>query len=70
VFWFRREDEQFVELTPSEDGILRSQVFPGLWLDPQALLALDGKRLLAVLHDGVSTAEHQAFRDLLLRPAE
>jgi Uma2 family endonuclease len=69
VFWFRREGEQFVELTPCEDGILRSQVFPGLWLDPQALLALDGKRLLAVLHDGVSTAQHQAFVDSLVRPA-
>jgi hypothetical protein len=52
---------------PSSDGIIRSQVFPGLWLDPQALLALSGKRLLAVLQEGLSTADHEAFVGRLAR---
>jgi len=34
---------------------------PGLWLDPEALVAGDMARVLSVLADGVATPEHQAF---------
>jgi Uma2 family endonuclease len=37
IDWFELRDEQFVAME-SEDGILRSRVFPGLWLDAAALL--------------------------------
>jgi Uma2 family endonuclease len=50
-----------VELKPGLDGILRSRAFPGLWLDPQALLAKDAARLVAVLEQGFATPEHAAF---------
>jgi hypothetical protein len=36
-------------------------VFPGLWLDPAALLADDGPALVAALERGLATAEHAAF---------
>jgi hypothetical protein len=48
-------------MPPGADGILRSEVFPGLWLDPAAFLKRDGKRLLAVLRQGLAAPEHAAF---------
>ncbi len=61
VFWFVRRRGKFKELAPGNDGILRSDVFPGLWLDPAALLACNTKRLLAVLRQGLASPEHSAF---------
>ena len=60
VDWFRLRDGQFVPLTAS-DGILRSEVFPGLWLDAAALVAGDMGRVLAVLDQGIATPEHARF---------
>jgi Uma2 family endonuclease len=68
VYWFIRRDGRFVELLPDGDGILRSEVFPGLWLDPAAVLGGDRRRMLEVLRLGLATAEHAAFVDQLLRP--
>lgn len=36
-------------LRTGPDGLLRSEVFPGLWLDPDALLRGDGLRLIEAL---------------------
>jgi hypothetical protein len=40
---------------------LRSEVFPGLWLDPEALVRGDLARVLAVLQQGIASSEHTAF---------
>lgn len=61
VIWFALRRKKFKELTPGPDGIFRSEVFPGLWLDPAALLRLDRNRLLEVLRQGLATPEHAAF---------
>ena len=61
VFWFIRRRGKFKDLAPDADGILRSEVFPGLWLDPDALLRGDAKRLVAVLRKGLASPEHSAF---------
>ncbi len=47
------------------DGILRSQVFPGLWLDVEAFWADDGAKLSAALNAGLSTEEHRKFVERL-----
>ena len=52
---------RLVDLPPGSDGIFRSETFPGLWLDPQALITGDTRRLRAVLDQGMATAEHSAF---------
>jgi hypothetical protein len=67
VFWFMRRRGKFVEMTPGEDGMFRSQVFPGLWLDPAALLKRDRKRLLEVLRQGLASPEHERFVAALRR---
>jgi hypothetical protein len=61
VHWFIRRGSHFENLVPGPDGVLRSEVFPGLWLDPHALFAEDLDRLIAVLDQGLSTPQHAAF---------
>lgn len=61
VFWFTLQRGKYQETKPDADGIYRSKVFPGLWLDPGALLRRDRKKLLAVLRRGIASKEHQAF---------
>ena len=61
VRWFLRRDDRFVPLEPGPDGILRSEVFPGLWLDPAALLSADMDRVYEMLDGGLATPEHATF---------
>lgn len=65
VLWFHRRDGAFARLAPEADGVVRSLVFPGLWLDVPALLRGDAAGVLARLCDGLATAEHRAFREAL-----
>jgi hypothetical protein len=67
MFWFVRRRGKFKELAADADGIFRSEVFPGLWLDPAAFLRRDRKRLLAVLRLGLASPEHAAFVAKLAR---
>jgi hypothetical protein len=67
VFWFALRGGKFAEVKPGPDGILRSRVFPGLWLDPDALLKRDWTRLFEVLRQGLASEEHQAFVEKLAR---
>lgn len=59
--WFVLEEGEYRRLEPGEDGVLRSRVFPGLWLKPVALWAGDLVQVLAVLQEGLASPEHQAF---------
>jgi Uma2 family endonuclease len=61
VLWFVLRDGRLTDLPPGPDGIYRSEVFPGLWLDPQALLLGDTRRLRAVVEMGCATPEHAEF---------
>jgi Uma2 family endonuclease len=61
VFLFIQRNGRFEELPPGPDGVFRSEVFPGLWIDPEALLRSDGARLFEVLQKGLATPEHQEF---------
>ena len=61
VHWFRHDGETLAEVEPGPDGLYRSVVFPGLWLDPVALLSRDLKRLRQTVEQGVATPEHAAF---------
>lgn len=59
--WFASRSGQFESLKADAAGILKSEVFPGLWLDSAALIAGDMLRVLAVVQDGVHSPEHAAF---------
>ncbi|MDR3634529.1 MAG: Uma2 family endonuclease [Isosphaeraceae bacterium] len=61
VDWLVNRGGQFERLSPATDGILRSTVFPGLWLHPAALIEGDKPTVKAVLQEGLRSAEHAAF---------
>jgi Uma2 family endonuclease len=61
VRWHYRVGGRLVEVAPDDDGIYRSMVFPGLWLDPIALLEGDMPRLREVVDLGVATVTHAEF---------
>ena len=52
---------RLVGLPPDSEGIFRSESFPGLWLDPRALIEGNTRRLREVLDRGLATTEHSAF---------
>jgi hypothetical protein len=59
--WFRLEEGEYVPLEVDEAGGVRSEDFPGLWLDALALLEGDLAQVLEVLQAGLATEEHSAF---------
>jgi Uma2 family endonuclease len=61
IDWFVWRDGQYERFAADAAGVLRSEVFPGLWLDPVALVSGDLALGLAVLDQGLATAEHAAF---------
>ena len=61
IDWFVLRDSEFVPMQPDADGFYRSEVFPGLWLDPTALLEGNMTRVLDVLEQGMAGTDHAAF---------
>jgi Uma2 family endonuclease len=61
IDWFVLRQDRFERLAPGPDGIVRSEVFPGLWLDHEALVHGDLARVLAVVQQGIASPEHDAF---------
>ena len=61
VRWFVLQAGAYHEMAPDAAGIFRSRVFPGLWLQAEALLQLNGVQVLDVLRQGLATPEHAAF---------
>jgi Uma2 family endonuclease len=61
VRWFVLKCGRFEQMPPDAEGLLRSEVFPGLWLDPAALLRGDLLRVLDTLRRGIDSPEHAAF---------
>jgi hypothetical protein len=61
VVWFEQDQGVLNRKPIPSDGIYRSAAFPGLWLDPVALMNGDRQRLRAVLDLGCATPEHAAF---------
>ena len=59
--WFVLRDGDYVALPVPIDGILRSEVFPGLWLDTVAALRDDAKAVRQTLERGLTSSEHARF---------
>lgn len=62
VVWFALREGVYAELTPDADGILRSQIFPGLWLNVPALLTGDMAAVLATAQKGIASDQHEQFK--------
>lgn len=61
VYWFVLREGAYERLQSPPDGIYRSEVFPGLWLDAAALLAGDLARAIQVVQQGLASPEHAEF---------
>ena len=61
IDWFVLKSDKYQRLAQTKDGIFKSKVFPGLWLDPCALIADDLIRMLDVVQQGIASPEHQRF---------
>jgi hypothetical protein len=59
--WWILEEDEYRPLSAETEGIVRSRIFPGLWLDTAALLAGNGAKLVAILQKGLQSTERAAF---------
>lgn len=65
VKWFVLREGVYESLEADENGILRSEKFPGLWLQPAAFWSGDLATMLAVLQEGLASPDHAAFVEQL-----
>jgi Uma2 family endonuclease len=70
VSWFCLEQGEYLDLPADADGILRSRVFPGLWLAVTDLLAGKMQQVLFTLQTGVRSPEHTEFVQQLVKREE
>ena len=61
LHWFQRVGTNYERMNPDDAGIIRSQVFPGLWLNSVALLNDDRQSVMATLQEGLRSPEHAEF---------
>jgi Uma2 family endonuclease len=62
IDWFCLVEGDYVLLPIDSDGLIRSRLFPGLWLSVADMLAWNTTGVLAGLRQGVASAEFTAFQ--------
>lgn len=67
IDWFVLREDRYERLAPNAADQYQSQIFPGLWLDPAALLRGDLAQVLAVVQQGLASPEHAEFVSRLER---
>ena len=65
IHWHQLIDKNYHRIASNNDGIFKSLVFPGLWLNGQALFNNDAILLHNVLQQGLQSPEHAAFIERL-----
>jgi Uma2 family endonuclease len=55
IDWFSLQDGEYIRLEWDENGIIKSQVFPGLWLAIESMLSGSMADVLAVLQSGLNS---------------
>jgi Uma2 family endonuclease len=61
LHWFALKEGEYSLIKPRPNGISRSRIFPGLWLDLSALGVGDEKKVFRALNKGLKSLEYQAF---------
>jgi len=69
IDWFVVRDGKQERLEMGADGVYRSRVLPGLWVDPVALLTDERARAMAVMRQGIASPEQGEFIERLKRAA-
>ena len=61
IDWFVLREGRYDRLPLGPDGFHRSEVFPGLWLDPAAMIRGDIAAVFQAVQLGLASPEHAAF---------
>ena len=61
IRWYALREGVYEQLEPDESGVLKSEVFPGLWLDTERFWQDDMAGMLAVLQEGLASQAHADF---------
>jgi Uma2 family endonuclease len=61
IDWFSLQQGRYDRIAIDTDGVLRSRIFAGLWLDEAAMLRGDLFAVLNGLKQGLASPEHAAF---------
>jgi Uma2 family endonuclease len=69
IDWFVLRAGQYEQVPVDAHGLLRSEVFPGLWLDPGAMIRGDMAAVLALVQRGLGSPAHATFVARLHPPA-
>jgi Uma2 family endonuclease len=59
--WFSLGADGYTELRPSRSGVIKSLVYPGLWLDTKGLLDRNWTKVLATVKKGMESEEYVSF---------
>ena len=59
--WFRLTEGRYIPLQLNSEKIIKSEVFPGLWLDKEVLLAGNLAKAIETVQQGLKTVEHRNF---------
>lgn len=59
LHWFHFPSRR--QLKPDANGISRSRIFPGLWINGPALVERNTRALTATVQQGLASPEHAAF---------
>ncbi len=60
IDWFALHGGQYRPLAPDEDGLFKSEIYPGLWLDAAALIRGDLAAVFAIVSRGTAAASGHA----------
>jgi Uma2 family endonuclease len=63
LLWFHLKSRR--RLIPDAEGVYRSRVFPGLWLDGPAFLNRQRARVFRVMEEGIASPAHVRFTRML-----
>jgi hypothetical protein len=69
IDWFVLRGNQYERLALTADGLYKSEVLPGLWLDPAALIRGDLVRVAQLVQQGTASPEHAEFVKRLAQAA-
>ena len=68
IEWYTLRDGAYHLIKPSHDGLLCSLVFPGLWLNTEAMLSGDLAQVLESVQLVIASPEHAQFVARMMEP--
>ena len=61
ICWCKLQEGEYIPVETDEKGMIKSQVFPGLWLEVRSLLEENLAQVLKRLQEGIESVETQEF---------